>query len=514
MKADKNIVKAWIVFWAVLLPFFAASQSGPLNTKSILFQGTIEGGKFGMDSILVMYTSDVMTRFSAAQQFDVSTSFIVHPDIKGQFSFQLPPTHEIGSVLLQVRGDQTVLGKPVLPLTSAIYPHYYVEPGDSIYLSVKISHGAVSTRISGRGTAKYLALKSITKAMELGLETSGANPPPTLEQQTAHLFQEIRLRQQTEMAILNYYKPQISPAMFNLIQAELKGRALSWLVKFLLPLNSKADLSVLDQLYQKFLSDATSTGVAVSPGYTEYLILKAILNYQLKNKVISYRLSDIYAELKRNYSGLWRDKLLSTYLLQPGYRIAELKNGSGNAYDSCLNDAAKLVKHPALKREIAAKLSKFQNGSEAYNFCLPNAAMEKVQLSDFKGKVVLVDIYGTVCTGCRTFAATLKEKVFPVFKDHPQVVFIAISTEPDKTRWLKDIEDGHNTSKAHEIILYTEGLGNNHPLNKFYQINSVPTLLLISRAGKIANSSAGTLNALTPGDEIVRMINRELQKKE
>lgn len=514
MKPDKNIAKAWIALCAVLLPFFATPQSGPLNPKPILFQGVIEGGKFGMDSILVMYTSNVMTRFSAAQQFEVSTSFVVHPDIKGRFSFQLPPANEIGSVVFQLRGDKTVLGKPVLPLTSTIYPHYYVEPGDGIYLSVKINHGAASTRISGRGAAKYLALKSITEAMKLGLETSDANQSPTLEQQTAHLFQEIGLRQQTEMAILNYYKPQISSAMFNLIQAELRGRALSWLVKFLLPLNSKADLSVLRQLYQKFLSDTTLTGVVGSPGYTEYLILKTILNYQIKNNVASYRLSDIYSVLKRDFSGIWRDKLLSTYLLQPGYRVAEVKNGSENEYDSCLNDAFELVKHLALKKEIAAKLSKFKNGSEAYNFCLPNAAMEKVQLSDFKGKVVLVDIYGTVCTGCRIFAATLKEKVFPVFKDNPQVVFIAISTEPDKARWLKDIEDGYNTSKAHEIILYTEGLGNNHPLNKFYQINSVPTLLLISRAGKIVNSSAGTLNALTPGEEIVRMINRELQKPE
>ena len=49
--------------------------------------------------------------------------------------------------------------------------------------------------------------------------------------------------------------------------------------------------------------------------------------------------------------------------------------------------------------KLKAKIS----GKYAYNFNLPDTLSKRVQLSEFKGKVVFIDFWYTGCTNCVEF---------------------------------------------------------------------------------------------------------------
>lgn len=507
MKLIKYIYLLFII--AFLVPNNVHAQKKDFKNDLIVINGKIDGGQFGMDSIFVSYTPNIMCTYSTAQ-FDNRTDFYVHPDSNGKFSVTLPPAKDIGSIIIHIEGDPAILGKSPLPITDTTYPRYYVEPGDSIFMAIQINGGGdMFNRISGKGAAKYLAVNSIAKAMTIIAETLKNGKSNTPKFQMARLEQISKIRLQAQISLLNYYKLQISKQIFDLIYADIYGKELSQTVYRLFRYSSP-DLRLM---IKQFSPDLPTNLSAKSPYYINYLIIKTILIYQAKKKSKKYGTNDIYNQLKNNYHSLLRDKLITNYLLNVLYRLDETHSENNSGYNDCLKDAYITVQDKTLKKAVGEKLSKFKMGSQVYNFELPNASGEIVQLSDFKGKVVLIDIYGTICTGCRVFATTLKSKVFNEFKNNPNVVFIAISTETDKSRWLADIENGHNTSKDHEIILYTKGLGLHHPFIQYYQIQAVPTLILVDKEGKIANSSSNSLTAISPGEEIIEMIHNQLKKR-
>ena len=58
---------------------------------------------------------------------------------------------------------------------------------------------------------------------------------------------------------------------------------------------------------------------------------------------------------------------------------------------------------------MAANLYKAEEGMRAADFTYPDKDGKMVSLSDFKGKVVLVDVWATWCSPCRKELPYLKK---------------------------------------------------------------------------------------------------------
>src|SRR5690606_5969300 len=145
------------------------------------------------------------------------------------------------------------------------------------------------------------------------------------------------------------------------------------------------------------------------------------------------RFDDLCAKFRKNYTGLLREKLLLHNLLNLSVQDTE-------GFDDCLKKSYDLIQTPVLKEIMDKWYGRKVKGAEAYDFALPDTRGHMVNLKDFGGKVVYIDIWFTGCGGCIGLARKVDKMVYPKFKDNPEVVFVSISLDKDRERWLKSVE--------------------------------------------------------------------------
>ena len=117
---------------------------------------------------------------------------------------------------------------------------------------------------------------------------------------------------------------------------------------------------------------------------------------------------------------------------------------------------------------------------------LPDAAGKKHQLSDFKGRVVLLDFWATWCTGCK-----LEIPWFMEFENkYKSKGLTSIGVAVDEEGW-KTV----NAYLADHPITYPVVLGDLDLLEKTFGLPpSLPVTLLIDRQGRIAQTHPGVVD--------------------
>ncbi|WP_295664708.1 TlpA disulfide reductase family protein [uncultured Mucilaginibacter sp.] len=124
------------------------------------------------------------------------------------------------------------------------------------------------------------------------------------------------------------------------------------------------------------------------------------------------------------------------------------------------------------------------DGADAYNFSLVDENGRKIELNDFKGKVIVLDFWYTGCGNCARLAPDMI-RLEKEFRGSP-VVFIGIGIDKQKKLWLKSVKSGVYTNPGIKN-LYTDGNGAKDPVLLHYNVTGYPTLILISKLGKVVN---------------------------
>jgi peroxiredoxin len=153
----------------------------------------------------------------------------------------------------------------------------------------------------------------------------------------------------------------------------------------------------------------------------------------------------------------------------------------------------KIIKSVLLIAFIVSKMAVFAQEKPAYDFKLKNSKDKIVNLSDFKGKVVVMDFWFTGCINCMNFYKTSLSEAEQHYKNNPDVVFITICIDKEKNKWLASLEKERYTSKTSQN-LYTEGFGDKHPVIKQYNITAYPQPLVIGKRGELLSRSEDLLN--------------------
>jgi len=211
-------------------------------------------------------------------------------------------------------------------------------------------------------------------------------------------------------------------------------------------LYAKFNLSNLDEASRKKLDHAERVK----------LMMNAINNDTLKAFVLKSQLAELELDIA-NYSE-FRD----TFMPYQNY-----------------------VKLPSVKQKYDLLLKQFVAdtafiGKSAYDFTLPDVNDKMVNMKDFKGKVVLVDVWATWCGPCKAQMPFLKE-VEESYKGNDNIVFAGISldAQKDKQKWLDMIKE-----KQLNGVQLLDDFGKT--FGRKYKMVAIPRFLLIDKKGNWA----------------------------
>ncbi|MEO6722907.1 MAG: TlpA disulfide reductase family protein [Ferruginibacter sp.] len=109
---------------------------------------------------------------------------------------------------------------------------------------------------------------------------------------------------------------------------------------------------------------------------------------------------------------------------------------------------------------------------------LPNAKDSVINLSSFKGKVVLLDFWASWCAPCRAANPSVV-KLHNKYRAKGFEVF-GISIDSKKAAWLKAIKDDKI-----KYIQVNDAAGWKSLVAEKYQVEQIPTSFLLDKTGKI-----------------------------
>lgn len=151
---------------------------------------------------------------------------------------------------------------------------------------------------------------------------------------------------------------------------------------------------------------------------------------------------------------------------------------------------------------IGSKLYDPNEGKIAADFTYPDVNGKMVSLSDFKGKVVLVDVWASWCSPCRQEIPYLK-KLEQEMHDK-DVVFIGVSmdVEKDKEKWKNMLRK----EELNGVQLFANGFQSK--IAGDYKITGIPRFMVFDRVGDIV-----ALNAPRPSNPALKTLLEKTLKK-
>jgi len=115
-------------------------------------------------------------------------------------------------------------------------------------------------------------------------------------------------------------------------------------------------------------------------------------------------------------------------------------------------------------------------------FTLSGLEGDKLPLSSLLGKVVVIDFWATWCAPCRA-QHPLYEQVKTIFKDTPDVVFLAVDADEDHSL----VKPFLTQIKWSQKVYFEDGL------QSLLQVSSIPTTLILGKQGQVYTRMVGFL---------------------
>jgi len=368
--------------------------------------------------------------------------------------------------------------------------NYLIMAGDSIHVTI----GKNKQIYSGRGASLFQVQRKVDEvdSNQKLLKNNHGNllhisPKKWLEQKDSLLNSQLNM--------LNLYRTTIPASALGIIRADIIGSNRAFVyqtISFTQPFIISANLSPALEIICKELLNRPpyidqNDRAALSPKYVYYLyeMVKMEFKYaRIKNETKENPNNNYFSIINTNYTGLLKDKLLTWWLMD-----AAATNWLVPGY---VTHALSVMQSPIFIRMVENLNLTYEKGQPITDFSFKDTKGRIVHLSDFKNKVLLIDLWFTGCSGCIKVAAGLPF-VEEAFKGHGDVVFFSISIDKNKNQWLQSINEkggGKYFVTPETRYLYTSGTGENNPfIKKYVPDGTYPLMLIIDKKGKIFSST-------------------------
>lgn len=138
----------------------------------------------------------------------------------------------------------------------------------------------------------------------------------------------------------------------------------------------------------------------------------------------------------------------------------------------------------------------FLRGNPAFDFTYPDVTGKMYSLSDFKGKVVLVDVWATWCGPCRAEFPALKNLEKELHGEKIVFIGVSVDTQAKKQDWVDMVKK----EGLQGIQLFANGFDGG-TICKDYKITGIPRFMVFDKRGNIYS-----VNATRPSDPELKNI--------
>ena len=261
--------------------------------------------------------------------------------------------------------------------------------------------------------------------------------------------------------------------------------------------NAKSVLCVLKPGTTVYLTIDARTGMLLKTANSDENTL--MLNYQQRLIDLDKRKDRIVKAHNKKENPNFQTEMQQLEADRKAYIVELCENNLGNYATAALLEYLEADEYQELYEQVLTPLRKkhpkdaflehkynqlqtslsLNPGNPAPDFTLTDTNGAEVRLSDFRGKVVLLDFWASWCPDCR--------------RENPYVVqlcrtwhakgleIIGISLDNDKDRWLAGMRaDGLDWTQLSSLKRWE------CPVRTAYNIHWIPTLVLIDKDGRIA----------------------------
>lgn len=308
-------------------------------------------------------------------------------------------------------------------------------------------------------------------------------------------------------------KPDKVMEYLNLIQdTSYKTNAFSYAAREAI---EAQDYTLGEQLIKKTFADITRRGGTKPQGYEEYLRIYSLLLYHNGKYKEGFRYAqELYdyptqSELsKKNCRNIYMNYLLAMNRLKEAYPFMEeqLRDGAGTTIMRAKFKAAYVANkgseagfydlqsqiNAAIKERVKIDLLRKMRSDVAFNFTMKDLNGKTVRLSDYKGKVVILDFWATWCGPCKASFPMMQQAVNK-FKDDKDVVFLFIhtlETSPEAPKLAAEYIKGKKYT-FNVLMDMKDPKTNANPGAAGYKVSGIPSKFVIDKTGIIRFSTLG-----------------------
>ena len=455
-----------------------------LHAEAPYISGKIHADKNVFGTLLVCYIPDSVV---AGKRSEIS--FKMNINSTGRFSFHLPPSTSLYRARLFFYNE-----KVMVYLSSLV-----INPNDSIVMDVFVKPNASTViNYSGRGYEKYRCLQEIE-----GIRVD----QPSNNSDISYWHSVL----DSQLAVLKKFSQKIDSSAYQIILANTEGRTLDLALRYsfssLYLINDASCVSLTlfrqkESLMRSFLRVVANLpqpkkeSIEKSISYQEFLFELSKIQTLFLNRGQGVDFETVYDNIKVNYFGVLKEELLFKL-----FSSLSADTVDRHIFNKCLGDFISFAQVKNIKNDLL-KINSLSSRSQAMDFELPmDSSNRKVKLSSLRGKVVLLDGWGGMCSACIQFAKCFHEEIYPEFKNDSSFVVVSINflESDDSTLYLKKLRGEDKFGKLTKYIYTYKDYINlyakqerGEKILKFYGTNGYPLLVLIDKAGNIiASSSAG-----------------------
>lgn len=464
------------ILFAVAMLSWSTDSCGQSESGKVVINGHIQSmNSLPADSVVILYGYHQLLD----QPYPHSLSTKVSPD--GNFKLEINVESSMGMLAIYVYGKKV-----------SLLNEYYFEAGDSLNLQISQSPNLTTSTFNGKGAEKYNHINSINQQRDKYFKSD-----VSFQGDPERWLGWMQTFVNSDMGRLQSYQEQISSLMFDLLEAESAGFYYTqWLTNVASSWQSSDDPVFKDSVRRLFEEHKIIKGVSQKTGsesvyYLLYHLKKSQLDLLFASEGAGYSYEALFDYLESSYNNALRDRLL-VICLDNSRAMANVQNFSQDEYFECVQKAKAEIKDPFLLEFLSSKML-LKKGAPAFNFQLPDSSGTLVSLTDLKGKVIMLDLWGKGCSGCAQFSSMFESQIYPKLSGVSDFKVISVGVDAARQIWLASIESGKYTAKHNLNLHATKGM--KEELLRYYHLNAVPFILLIDREGKVFAQLTGTMGA-------------------